>query len=163
MGYTTDFKGFFEFDRTVDPSLVNYINKLSATRRMKRDNDKIKKIFPNWKDFSFNGRLGEEGGFFIGGAGFAGQDHDDSIIDFNQPPKFQPSLWCDWIIKDNKLIWNETEKFYGYTDWLTYLIYNFFNPCNYLLNGEVNWQGEDSLDKGIIKIIDNKITIKNGH
>ena len=45
MGYTTDFKGFFEFDRTVDPSLVNYINKLSATRRMKRDNDRIKKYF----------------------------------------------------------------------------------------------------------------------
>lgn len=163
MGYTTNFKGFFEFNRTVETSLVNYINKFSFTRRMKRDNEKIKEIFPNWRELSFNGKLGTEGEFFIGGRGIAGQISDDSIINYNTPPKFQPSLWCDWIIKDNKLIWDGGEKFYKYTNWLTYLIYNFFNPCNYLLNGEVNWQGEDSLDNGIIKIVDNKITIKNGH
>ena len=37
-----------------------------------------------------------------------------------------PGIWCDWCIEDEVLIWNGSEKFYNYTDWLKFLIKHFF-------------------------------------
>ena len=67
MGYTTYFDGAFQFDKPVTDELKNYINKFSETRRMMRDNDKIKELFPNWEELCFNGELGEDGEYFVGG------------------------------------------------------------------------------------------------
>ena len=56
MGYTTDFNGSLSFNKPVDEWLVDYIDKFSKTRRMKRDNDKIKEVFPNWEELCINGK-----------------------------------------------------------------------------------------------------------
>ena len=80
MGYTTDFDGALEFNKPVEDWLVEYVNKFSATRRMKRDNEKIKELFPNWEQMCFMGNLGVDGEYFIGGLGFMGQDFDVSVI-----------------------------------------------------------------------------------
>lgn len=162
MGYTTDFYGSLEFNKPVEPWLVDYIDKFNRTRRMKRDNEKIKELFPNWKELCFNGELGENGEYFVGGLGFMGQDKDGSVIDGNMPPITQPGLWCQWVIQDNQLVWDEGEKFYYYEDWLEYLIDNFFEPFGYVLNGDIEWNGEDDDDFGIIHVEDNCIEMKYG-
>ena len=159
MGYDTFFKGAFFFNKEVAPELVKYINLFSQTRRMKRDNKKIMDVCHNWRMYSFNGELGQEGEYFVGGTGVYGQDADDSVVNYNTPPITQPSLWCHWIIKGNKLVWNGAEKFYNYIEWLQYLIDNFFIPSGYILNGQVEWQGEDEDDFGIISVEDNEVTI----
>lgn len=83
------------------------------------------------------------------------------IMDYNIPPEKCPGLWCQWEIRDGKVVWDNGEKFYHYTEWLEYLITNFFAPEGYVLNGEIRWQGEDMDDNGTILVHDNKITIRN--
>ena len=164
MGYTTDFYGSFSFNKPVTKELAEYINKFSGTRRMIRNPEEIKKAFPNWEDYCFNGNLGFEGEYFVGGDGFFGQNHDDSIINYNQPPATQPGLWCQWVVSDDgsSLEWDGGEKFYSYDAWLEYLIINFFAPLGYVLNGEVEFQGEDYDDFGAIIVEDNVVDLKYG-
>ena len=159
MGYTTDFTGAFYFDKPVDEKMKEFINQFSCTRRMKRDNNKIKQIYPNWIEKCFNGMLGKDGEYFIGGGGYYGQGADESIINYNCPPETQPGLWCQWVIEDNMLVWNGGKKFYNYIEWLQYLIDNFFEPSGYTLNGQVEWQGEDVDDYGIITVEDNEVGV----
>jgi hypothetical protein len=156
MGYTTDFSGEFKLDKPLTDEQANYINKFADTRRMKRDVKKLKELFNG--EHGLNGEYGVEGEFFVGGAGFAGQSHDDSIIDYNEAPSTQPSLWCQWNVENNDtIIWDGSEKFYNYVEWIMYYINNFFKPWGYQLSGEVQWQGEDSEDIGKI-IIHNNVT-----
>lgn len=163
MGYTTEFYGSLKFNKPVTEELKNYINKFNETRRMARDPEKIKLNYPNWKEECFNGELGNEGEYFVGGKGFMGQDRDDSIINYNYPPIKQPGLWCQWIINgDDELVWDEGEKFYNYIEWLAYLISNFFEPLDYVLNGEIEFQGEDMEDFGTIVVTDNYINVEYG-
>lgn len=89
--------------------------------------------------------------------------------------KAQAGLWCGWTVesqnvendKENglmvfdKLVWDDTEKFYNYVEWLSYMINNFYEPWGYSLNGKVTWQGEEHGDTGIIAIIDNVIGVKD--
>lgn len=164
MGYTTDFMGRFEFNKPVEPWLIEYVNKFCETRRMKRDNEKIKELFPNWKDLCFKGELGVDGEYFIGGIGFMGQGCDDSVIDQNRPPRTQPELWCQWIVSEDGMYleWDGGEKFYSYCEWLDYLICEFFHPLGYVLNGYVEWQGEDYDDFGTLTVTDNVWTAESG-
>ena len=163
MGYSTDFYGSVSFNKPIADELKNYINKFSATRRMKRDVEKIKKLFPDWDKNCFNGNLGVDGEYFVGGNGFLGQDVDDSIVGYNAPPKTQPSLWCQWMIDDDgNLVWDGGDKFYNYAEWLVYLIDNFIAPSGYICNGEIEFQGEDMSDFGTIYVNDNVVTVKYG-
>ena len=163
MGYSTDFYGSVTFNKPITEELKNYINKFGETRRMKRDVEKIKKTFPDWEKNCFNGNLGVDGEYFVGGNGFMGQDRDDSIVNYNYPPETQPGLWCYWMIDDDgNLVWNGGEKFYEYGEWLTYLIENFLAPSGYVCNGEIEFQGEDMSDFGTIYVNDNVVTVKYG-
>lgn len=163
MGYSTDFYGSVTFNKPITEELKNYINKFGETRRMKRDVEKIKKTFPDWEKNCFNGNLGVDGEYFVGGNGFMGQDRDDSIVDYNYPPETQPGLWCQWMIDDDgNLVWDGGEKFYEYGEWLTYLIENFLAPSGYVCNGEIEFQGEDMDDFGTIHVKDNVVTVEYG-
>ena len=163
MGYSTDFYGSVTFNKPITEELKNYINKFGETRRMKRDVEKIKKNFPDWEKNCFNGNLGVDGEYFVGGNGFMGQDRDDSIVDYNYPPETQPGLWCQWMIDDDgNLVWDGGEKFYEYGEWLTYLIENFLAPSGYVCNGEIEFQGEDMNDFGTIHVKDNVVTVEYG-
>ena len=87
MGYTTDFQGQLNFDRVLTNEEVNYIKKFNDSRRMKRD---VSKLYELYKGEGGNPFLpkeetyGNEGEYFVGGTGHAGQDRDDSIIDYNE-------------------------------------------------------------------------------
>lgn len=160
MGYTTYFDGSFKFNKPIVDGLVNYINKFASTRHMKRDVHRIKQLYPNWESECFMKELGTDGEYFIGGScGY--MDRSDDIISYNDPPCTQPGLWCQWIINEkNELVWDNGEKFYNYIEWLEYLINHFFAPFDYILNGEMMWQGEDYYDQGIIVVNNNKISLK---
>ena len=164
MGYTTDFYGTLKFNKEITSQLKDYINKFSSTRRMPRDNEKIKKIFPDWKEMCFFGELGNKGEYFVPPTVNFGQDRDESIIDYNGfKDAVHPGLWCQWIINDdNELEWDGNEKFYNYKKWLQYLINNFFAPLGYVLNGDIEWQGEDRDDFGNIHVVDNEIEMQYG-
>lgn len=145
MGYSTDFSGHFTVDKPVDDETLKLLVGLSTTRRMKR------KVDPSF---------GVEGEFFIAGKGFAGQDRDDTIIDYNKPPATQPSLWCQWLINEEDrqtIAWDGGEKFYNYIEWIEYIANRILAPRGYLLSGSVTWQGEDRSDVGKITIKDNKV------
>ncbi len=148
MGYDTNFTGAFQLNKPLTVKDFTFLKKLNETRRMARNVDES--------------LYGVEGEFYVDGGGFAGQDRESNIIDFNLKPKTQPSLWCKWVPNEDgtAIEWDGVEKFYSYVEWIEYLIEKILAPRGYVLNGEVNWQGEENGDEGIICIVDNVVTTK---
>lgn len=149
MGYTTDFDGGFNITPILSDKDKEFLIKLAETRRMIRN---------------VGSEYGVEGEFYVDGTGFAGQDRDDTIVDYNMPPSTQPGLWCQWIPTDDgsELVWDGGEKFYNYVEWLQYLIDKILAPRGYSLNGECEWFGEDSGDFGKIVVENNIVRVKIG-
>jgi len=117
--------------------------------------------------FKAKENLGKNGEFFVFNHRNISKDDfdfdfDDKnlIMDYNDNGEM-PSLWCQWVVTDNCqfLEWDGCEKFYSYTNWLCYLIDNFFAPYGYILNGTVDYQGEDEDDYGQITICDNTVYV----
>ena len=148
MGYNTEFDGQFDFNKPLDDDTYNLLEGLATTRRMKRKVDEDK--------------YGKEGEFYIEGKGFMGQDHEDNILDYNNPPRDQPGLWLQWVPTDDRLHleWDEGEKFYDYVEWLEYLVKKIFKPRGYVLNGKVRYRGEDFDDVGTIVVRNNKVSVR---
>jgi hypothetical protein len=144
MGYTTDFQGKFNFNKPLSDKMFAFLKLFNETRRMKRN---VEDVF------------GVEGEFYVFGSGSYGQGHDTNIIDFNNEPSTQPSLWLQWTPTEDRLSleWDSGEKFYSYTEWLVYLIYKVLAPNGYVLNGIVQWQGEENGDVGEIVVENNRV------
>jgi len=147
MGYTTDFSGRFELNKELSPKMEQYLKLFNETRRMERNTDEV---------------FGVDGEFFVFGGGSFGQDHEENIVNFNEPPSTQPSLWNQWTPTDDRMgiEWDCGEKFYNYTEWLVYLIHKILAPNGYVLNGVVTWQGEDTGDVGEIFVENNRVFIQ---
>lgn len=151
MGYTTDFTGAFALDKPLDEETKALLVGLSTTRRMKRQ--------------GLDAKYGVDGEFYCNpGSDGCGQAHEPSIVSYNVPPSTQPGLWCQWTPSEDgtEIVWDEGEKFYGYTEWITYLIDAILKPRGYVVNGEVEWQGEDSNDFGKIVVMNNVVTEQTG-
>lgn len=144
MGYTTDFNGQFNLNKQLSPKMQQYLKLFNETRRMKRSTDEA---------------FGVQGEFFVFGGGDFGQDHEPNIIDFNQQPSTQPSLWNQWTPTEDGMgiEWDNGEKFYNYTEWLVYLIHKVLAPNGYVLNGVVQWSGEETGDVGEIIVENNRV------
>jgi len=149
MGYTTDFEGSFNITPVLSQKDNEFLTKFSETRRMARN------VGPEY---------GIEGEFYVDGTGWAGQDSDTTVIDYNRPPSTQPGLWCQWVPTDDgsELVWDGGEKFYNYVEWLDYLIDKILAPRGYTLNGECQWFGEERDDVGVIIVKNNIVTTKVG-
>ena len=149
MGYTTDFDGSFNITPVLSQKDNEFLTKFSETRRMARN------VGPEY---------GEEGEFYVDGTGWAGQDSDTTVINYNKPPSTQPGLWCQWVPTDDgsELVWDGGEKFYNYVEWLDYLIDKILAPRGYVINGECQWFGEERDDVGVIIVENNKVTTKVG-
>jgi hypothetical protein len=168
MGYHTDFAGSFSLDKPLMANQREYLQMFSHTRRMQRYGLMVENMKNKGKGnkrcFELLGPLGlpigHKGEFYCG-EGFAGQDKDDSIVDYNTPPSSQPGLWCQWVpnIDGTKIEWDKGTKFYHYTEWLKYLISNFLTPWGYKVNGMVEWRGESMGDIGVIEVVDNVVTV----
>ena len=167
MGYTTDFIGSFELDKPLKPEYKAYLKLFSRTRRMKRD-PKIAETLSDPVRLAAGLPIGIDGGYFTGGKGDFGQDPDPSVIGIwvgNEPPEGQPGLWCQWIPDEagNAIEWDGGEKFYEYIDWIKYLIEHFLKPWGYILNGEVEWEGGERDDFGMIDVVQNEVKVRRGY
>lgn len=162
MGYHTDFFGRFKLSHPLSDAHRVYLTKFSQTRRMKRDPT----VASNLQDPDRNAvglPLGEDAGYFVGGTGFAGQDKDDSVLDYNKHPEGQPGLWCQWIPSSDGMyiVWDEGEKFYDYVEWLVYIVNHFLKPWGYTLSGKCSWRGEDDGDVGLIIVHNNVVECRD--
>lgn len=154
MGYTTWFEGGLTPNKPFKKEFVNYINDFSEKRHEPKDVEIIKRSDPDWAKHCLDGNLGPCGMYYIG-------SFDEEIIDLSAAKGYTcPGYWCDWHINEKTGVveWNGAEKFYEYTDWLIFLIENFFEPAGYILNGEFIWIGEDSEDRGKISVVNNKVS-----
>jgi hypothetical protein len=163
MGYTTEFQGSFDLTPVLNADQVEYLKQFALTRRMKR-NPEIASNRQDPKREAVSLPIGKDGEYFVGGLGYGGQNHDDSIVEYNKPPSTQPGLWCKWIPSDagDFIVWDEGEKFYKYIEWLQYIIDNFLKPWGIEANGTVKWRGERFEDIGTILVKNNIVTVE-GH
>ena len=147
MGYTTDFSGRFELNKELSPKMEQYLKLFNETRRMERNIDEV---------------FGVQGEFYVFGGGDFGQDRETNIVDYNEPPSTQPSLWNQWTPSDDRMgiEWDCGEKFYNYTEWLVYLIHKILAPNGYVLNGVVEYSGEEVGDVGEIVVVDNRVFVR---
>ncbi|KKL86082.1 hypothetical protein LCGC14_1948340, partial [marine sediment metagenome] len=69
-----------------------------------------------------------------------------------------------WILTGDRqhIEWDGGEKFYGYVEWIEYIIEKILKPRSYVLNGKVEWSGEDEDDFGTILVINNKVEVIEG-
>jgi hypothetical protein len=162
MGYTTTFGGAFIIEPPLNKHEVEYLKKLNNTRRMSRG----------------------KGPYYVDGTGFAGQDSEPDILDYNVPPEGQPSLWCQWTVSDDgtRIMWDEGEKAYCMDEWLAYIIEHFLKPgavtselevigseswvngsqfahftYDHVVSGTVTAAGEDPGDMWVLMVEDNVV------
>lgn len=161
MGYHTDFTGRF----TVEPQLTlehaAYLKAFSQTRRMRRDARAAHHPDPVREAAGIKD-AGLQGGYFVGAGGHCGQVDSPDVVDYNNPPRGQPGLWCQWVpTEDGKGIeWDEGEKFYDYEEWLEYIIGHFLEPWGYTVTGEVEWSGDEQGDVGVLVVKSNVVTTR---
>lgn len=158
MGYTTNFKGEILISPKPTEQVMNFINGLANSRRMKRDPSKLPEVDCEINPLKTHGEEGEF--YFDPNSKNMGQERTKDVISYNDPPSTQPSLWLQWIIKEDKLQWDGGEKFYGYIKWLKYLIKKIFKPFGYTLNGYIDFSGEIISDIGRINVENNNVTVK---
>jgi hypothetical protein len=150
MGYTTWFEGNFILDRPADKELQRILKGLHDTRRVKRNVDET--IY------------GVEGEFYFEEDAYHYQQDNSNLVSYNDPPKTQPGLWCQWELQDDNvtIAWDEGEKFYHYAEWIKYIIDRVLIPRGYVLNGNVYWSGEESDDLGRLVVKDNHLEVQHG-
>lgn len=157
-GNTTEFTGQFTLDRPLEKAHRLYLERFSCSRRMKRDERLVENMEDPFRK-AVGLPVGKEGEYFVGGEGEYGQNDDISVVDCNTAPSTQPGVWCQWIPDNNgeSIVWDNGEKFYNYIEWIRYIITNFITPWGYVLNGEVEWQGERGSNFGKIVISHNVV------
>ena len=69
-------------------------------------------------------------------------------------------IWCDWIASTSTTIEAVDGKNYNDTDWLRYLITNYFDKWGVTLNGDIQFRGEEFGDDGVIECIDSIVQRK---
>lgn len=157
MGYTTEFKGEFRFDRPLTAAHRAYLMRFTETRRMKRNASVAARMSDPLRE-AVGLPIGCDGEYFVG---VSERDDFVSVVCGNIPPSNQCGLWCGWVPNNDgtALCWDGSEKFYRYVEWLEYLIAHFFVTWNYVLEGRVTWQGEDGDDKGTIVVHANTVRV----
>lgn len=87
------------------------------------------------------------------------EDLAESLGGPNNPPN-APDSYLQWVpTEDGKhLEWDGGEKFYDYTQWLTWLIDDKLKPWGYTVSGSVKWAGEEADDRGILSVVNNVVT-----
>jgi hypothetical protein len=152
MGYTTEFQGSFKFSKKPTPDQLDYLDRFARSHRVQRDVVKLKELYGG--KYGLDGEYGEQGEYFA-----IYYSNDDPTVTYYSPPASQPGVFCQWVVfpTGNRLGWDGGEKFYHYIEWLEYLIKHFFTRWDIQLNGEVEWQGERSDDRGVIIVLDNVV------
>lgn len=163
MGYTTTFKGAFQFNKPLDEDTRALLDGLRKTRRMKR-NLKVLADTEGLNIMQAGQRYGVDGEFYYDSLHFSNSGQQDTLgveDHYNTPPVIQPSLWLKWkIITANGrdyLVWDGSEKFTEYVEWLEYILHRILDSRNNGLHGTVYYKGEDPEDRGVLTIQANMV------
>ena len=160
MGYTIYFYGDFQFHSPIRAEHAEYLRAFSRTRRVTRAPQKLVDVQDPFR-WAVGLPIGQEGAYYVGpGDTMAEQIRDPSVIEINVPPDHQPSLWCNWTVSEDNtsIVWDEGENFHCFTEWIEYLIDHFLSPWGYVINGEVEWVGEEDWDTGVICVENNVVS-----
>ena len=73
-----------------------------------------------------------------------------------------PGYYCCWQIEHSGdfLEWDGGEKSYNWAEWLFVVIERFFRPKDIILNGTINWHGDEPDDTGTIIVDNNEISLR---
>lgn len=68
---------------------------------------------------------------------------------------------CRWNPTPNgtSIRWSGNGKFYNYVEWLEHIVEEFLKPWGYVLNGRMNWAGEEIFDIGMILVKNNVVQV----
>ncbi|KAL6076961.1 hypothetical protein QOT17_002655 [Balamuthia mandrillaris] len=140
MGYSTDFEGDLVIRPQLSQAFVAQFNKIAGARN---------NTYGDGDTDSFDAvRHGKVGGplnsFF----------HGDSSV---------PSCWCGWYLENGQdvqgealtFICTEADKFYGYAEWLGYIvdyIVEHHSDTELSFDGGLKWQGQSKRDTGRLHI-----------
>lgn len=80
---------------------------------------------------------------------------------YEDDPRETPSLYCPWTPSENGLFieFDGLEKPSGEIFWIREIC-KILAAKGYILNGEVEWNGQESGDMGKIKVVNNVVSIK---
>lgn len=166
MGYSTEFTGQFDLDKPLTPEHHAYLARFAKIRHMRW----LDEVIDNQHDpiRTAVGLPAGQAGMYLTSDLVMHESyghhfpHDHAIIDYNDSPFGVPGLWLQWIPNEDgtALTWNGGEKFYEYVPWLEFLLKHFLVPWGYTLNGRVTWQGDDSDDRGVITVEQNKVIVQ---
>ncbi len=164
MGYHTEFRGEFRVTPALSRAHREYLSAFSEIRHMRRDATCLEGV-PDPLRQAVGLPVGVDGAYFIGPrkrdrAGC----NDPTVLDHSCPPSGQPGLWCKWTPSPDgrALYWDGSEKFYNYVEWLEYLSNHFLRPWGYVLDGDVEWCGEDEFDYGVVRVSSGVIRVVTG-
>jgi hypothetical protein len=154
--YNTTFLGSFYFSRPLSAEELTFLTNFVKSRRMQYNVEKLMdELHGDYGNPFSSDPYGPQGAFFTLQLS---SDHP-AILDSNNPPASQPSLWCHWVPTDTTLSYNSAQNFHHYDEWLEYLVTHFFTPWGIQLNGAIQWQGEDPDDRGILSMRNNRLFV----
>ncbi len=149
------FLGSLVLDKPLISEQQEYLQSFSKTKRMKRDAIKAALLPDPIRNKVFLD-IGEEGGYYVGG-----EEDDDSIVKKSLPPVEQPTLWCKWCPSDSgkSIVWSGN-KFFGYIEWLEYIIEHFLITWGREVSGMIDIRNDQDTSLGYLKVIHNKVELK---
>lgn len=150
MGYTVEFNYTFDITPPLTAAHAAFLKAFSHSRRMQRDAASLEQR-PDPLRVAVGLPVGPEGAFYV--------DDAAPAVNENRPPSGQPGLWCDWRPSASGTELGIEASNPEYDEWLEYLITHFFGPWGYVLNGQVEWRGDDWEDHGTLELVDNVLTI----
>lgn len=71
-----------------------------------------------------------------------------------------PDAWLQWVPSDDlgHIVWDGGEKFYEYTEWLTWICAHWLSEWGITANGRLAWQGEETGDTGDLIVANNAVS-----
>jgi hypothetical protein len=164
MGYSTNFTGQFDLEKPLAVEHYSYLKRFAKIRHMRWLDEKVEHMADPTRT-AVGLPAGFEGMYLTNDLVMEESyghhyPHNSAIIDYNREPAGVPGLWLQWVpTEDWKAIeWDGGEKFYDYVSWVKFLVAHFLVPWGYVLNGRVEWQGEDPDDRGAI-IVENNVVM----
>ena len=88
--------------------------------------------------------------------------NDSLYANYTDTPETIPKSYLQWEPNEDgtAIRWNGGEKFYDYIHWLRWLTKRYLKPHGLVINGKIEWRGDEVADIGVITAVDNKITSK---
>ena|SRR5579884_1223431 len=171
MGYVTWFMGRLKLDKPLEPHHLAYLQAFHRAQHVQWDVHLLEQE-PDPLREAVGLPLGEYGCYFTG-RGFK-KEYSYPPWYYNGRAEIDPAYLgsvcpgtpyhiCGWRpSEDDTELVASLDKFYGYIQWLHYLLDHFLLPWSYVLNGKMDWQGEEEEDMGTILVENNVITVIKG-